>query len=43
MSRPPLNLDEAGVPSLSKSNLTVLSLGRKISERSRELCGGRKK
>jgi hypothetical protein len=43
MSRPPLNLAEAGVPNLSKSSLAVLSLGRKISIRSRELCGGRKK
>ena len=43
MSRPSLNLAEAGVPSLSKSIPAVLSLGRKIPIRSRELCGGRKK
>lgn len=43
MSRTPQSLVEAGMPRLSKSSLAVLSLGRKISTRSRELCGGRKK
>ena len=43
MSRPPLNLAEAGVPRLSKLSLAVLSPGWQIFMRSRELCGGRKK